>query len=189
MIDWNEQWATFAPGFFDGKAHIELPSGEVIELLPGAGFGDYSHPTTKLMVSLMASYIPHQIVLDIGCGSGILSVAAAKMGAKKVFACDIDPEALVHAKQNGHLNGIDIDTAPTLSFSNKPVVLMNMISSEQELAWNNWGCQFDTLITSGILTSAKESYLKFAKANGWKLIEEQESEGWLGFTFKEIDYQ
>lgn len=181
MIDWQQQWALFAPKFINGKAHIGLPNGSEIELLPGPGFGDFSHPTTQLMISLMAEHVPNRVVFDIGCGSGILSVAAAKMGAKKVYACDIDPEAIAHTKENGQLNGVKINFAQP---KEKPIVLMNMISSEQHIAWKTNACPFETLICSGILLADKDNYMEFAKANSWELTHQEESQGWLGMAFK-----
>jgi ribosomal protein L11 methyltransferase len=181
MIDWQQQWAFFAPRFVDGKAHISLPNGAEVQLLPGPGFGDFSHPTTQLMVSLMEEHVPNRVVFDIGCGSGILSVAAAKMGAKKVYACDIDAQAIAHTEKNGQLNGVNIDfSKPT----GKPVVLMNMISSEQDLAWKSHGCPFEILICSGILLADKDNYMEFVKSNSWMPIHEEESQGWLGMVFK-----
>jgi ribosomal protein L11 methyltransferase len=55
---WEKQWELFAPNFKNGKAHIETPVG-VIQLLPGPGFGDYSHPTTRLTCKLMAKGVCH----------------------------------------------------------------------------------------------------------------------------------
>ncbi|NGX26501.1 MAG: Ribosomal protein L11 methyltransferase [Chlamydiae bacterium] len=183
-IDWEEQWAIHAPLFKDGKAQIKLPTHNTIELLPGPGFGDFSHPTTKLMVDLMTCLVPNEAIFDIGCGSGILSIAAAKMGAAKIFACDIDPEAVEHTKKNAALNQLDIvfETPPSCS----PVILMNMIFSQQKIAWQQHKLPFTTLITSGILTTEKKDYLTFAYEQGWQLLNEASLDGWLGYVFKEI---
>ena len=103
---WEKQWELFAPNFKNGKAHIDLtPYGcpEILQLYPGPGFGDLSHPTTRIVLELMQPYIQNHAVLDIGCGSGILSLAAAAMGASEVYGYDIDPEAVEHAKKNATL--------------------------------------------------------------------------------------
>ncbi|MBS0628755.1 MAG: 50S ribosomal protein L11 methyltransferase [Verrucomicrobia bacterium] len=184
MINWEEQWANFAHRFEDGKAHIPLPDGREIQLLPGPGFGDYSHPTTQLMIALMAEYVPNQTVFDIGCGSGILSVAAAKMGAKNVYACDIDPDALLHTAKNGALNSVEIETTQK-PFGNL-TILMNMIQSEQEIAWKTNSRPFSRLITSGILISDLDNYMKFARKNGWRLIQQRVLSQWAAFIFEEI---
>jgi len=108
-VIWDKQWELFSPNFKDGKAHIDLtPYGcpQILQLYPGPGFGDLSHPTTRIVLRLMQPYIKDQAVLDIGCGSGILSLAAAAMGASQVDGYDIDPEAVEHAKKNATLNSL-----------------------------------------------------------------------------------
>lgn len=183
-IDWEEQWATYAPGFKNGKAHVKLPTQNTLELLPGPGFGDFSHPTTRIMVDLMTCFVSNETIFDIGCGSGILSLAAAKMGAKKVFACDIDEAAVKHTSQNAKLNHIDVEfNGP--NNSPKPLVLMNMIFVEQRLAWEERKLPFKMLITSGILTTEKKDYLTYAYSQGWQLLHEASLHGWLGYVFME----
>lgn len=184
-VDWAQQWATHAPEFRNGQAHVCLPNQKILKLFPGPGFGDFSHPTTQLVIELMPQYVADQIILDIGCGSGILSVAADKMGASEVYACDIDPEALLHTQKNAAANASSLSTSIPKAFACKPVILMNMISSEQDIAWQEHAHPFTTLITSGILASDKTSYLAFAKQNHWQLIKIRESNGWLGCVFKE----
>ena len=109
QVDWENQGALFAENFKDGKAHIDLQrfgTPATLKLYPGPGFGDLSHPTTNLMLELMQGALTGQIALDIGCGSGILSLAALLMGAKKAYGVDIDAEALLHAEKNADLNGL-----------------------------------------------------------------------------------
>lgn len=182
-IDWTEQWAMHAPEFHDGRAHVHLPNSTIIELLPGPGFGDCSHPTTKLVLDLMACFVDGETIFDIGSGSGILSIAAGKMGAKKIYACDIDPHALEHTIQNGIANQLTIETTTPLQCN--PVVLMNMIACEQREAWSTHQMPFKTLITSGILTTEKKEYLTYAYAQGWQLLNEASHSGWLAYVFKE----
>lgn len=184
MINWEEQWACFAHRFENGMAHVPLPNGTEIQLKPGPGFGDFSHPTTQLMIELMAGQVRNEPVFDIGCGSGILSVAAAKMGASSVCACDIDPDAIAHTLKNGELNGALIETGRKPS--GRPVILMNMIQSEQKIAWNSHGRPFSKLITSGILSSDLDNYMIFARKNSWRLLHKMESAGWAGFIFEEM---
>lgn len=81
-IDWEAQWETHGHNFQNGCVNIDLSScgkSNQLRLQPGSGFGDLSHPTTRLMLNMLAESINHQTVVDIGCGSGILTLAAAAM--------------------------------------------------------------------------------------------------------------
>ena len=72
---WDQQWELFAPQFKEGKAHIDLTDYGVcktLQLYPGPGFGDLSHPTTRLVLQLMKPHLQQRLAIDIGCGSGIL---------------------------------------------------------------------------------------------------------------------
>lgn len=188
-MDYESEWARHAPNFEDGKVHLQLPEGKSIDLIPGAGFGDLSHPTTHLCLELMQDYIKDKIIIDIGTGSGVLALAALAGGAKKSIGIDIDPAALEHAKENAKLNHLENKIEFYLPGEWKPeessyIILMNMISSEQEVAWksfiNNKKIS-GTLILSGILEEQKEAYAFFAKHFGWKLLKCVEKDGWLGF--------
>ena len=190
-MDYESEWERHAPNFKEGKVHLQLPDGKSIDLLPGAGFGDLSHPTTHLCLELMQNYIKEKIIIDIGTGSGVLALAALVSGAKKAIGIDIDPAALEHAKENAKLNHLENKIEFYLPGAWKPdalepsyVILMNMISSEQEVAWKSFIKNkkiSGILILSGILLEQQEEYRAFAKRFGWKLQEVREKEGWLGF--------
>ena len=191
-IDWSEQWSQFAEDFREGKAHIDLArfgAPHTILLLPGPGFGDLSHPTTYLMLELMAHSMKNEIVLDIGCGSGILSLAGLLMGAKSAYGIDIDDDALNHARQNAALNHLDqrVHFSRTLPTNQEnSIVLINMILPEQQTALK----EIPTLpkkaklwIASGFLKSQRAEALSFCKELGLTLIEEKKKGEWLGFKF------
>jgi len=191
-IDWEAQWQAFAPHFYEGVAHIDLSSfgGPCLLLKPGAGFGDFSHPTTRLMVSLIAPLVREKVVFDIGCGSGILSIASLLLGAKKAIGIDIEEEAIAHSRENAKLNGVEKKAYFAKKLPQPPkeacVIVMNMIESEQKLAWRSVSSLHNkpaTLITSGILSEQKERYLQLAKDWGFEWEAEKEEEGWLGFVF------
>lgn len=77
------------------------PEEHVIEMDPGMAFGTGTHPTTTLSIQLLDRYLqPGQKVIDVGCGSGILSIVAGKLGANPVLALDLDPVAVEMARQN-----------------------------------------------------------------------------------------
>src|SRR6185437_2700649 len=79
----------------------------VVHMDPGLAFGTGSHPTTALCLEwLDANLEPGAVVIDYGCGSGVLAVAAAKLGAREVHCFDIDPQALHATQQNAQANGL-----------------------------------------------------------------------------------
>lgn len=101
---------------FNGRLWV-VPKGEadgldgaVVELDPGLAFGTGSHPTTSMCLEALAEQdLVGQRVLDFGCGSGILALAALKLGASVVLACDHDPQALLASRDNADFNDISAD--------------------------------------------------------------------------------
>jgi ribosomal protein L11 methyltransferase len=87
--------------------HAPAPSDVPVVLNPGMAFGSGAHPTTQMCLALLEKYLrPGDRVFDLGCGSGVLSVAAARLGASWVLAVDIDPEAERITRQNVGLNDV-----------------------------------------------------------------------------------
>jgi len=87
--------------------HAPAPSDVPVVLNPGMAFGSGAHPTTQMCLALLEKYLrPGDRVFDLGCGSGVLSVAAARLGAGWVLAVDIDPEAERITRQNVGLNDV-----------------------------------------------------------------------------------
>ena len=102
----------FADNLWVVPSWLEPPDPTVIniQLDPGLAFGTGSHPTTALCLTWMADKnLNNQSVIDYGCGSGILSIAACKLGAKQVFGVDIDPQAVDASIENARRNDIDLD--------------------------------------------------------------------------------
>jgi len=135
--DWVRQsQAQFAPlrigRLWVGAGWHQPESGcEVVRLDPGMAFGTGSHPTTQLMLRFVErSVAGGERVLDYGCGSGILAIAAAKLGAERVDATDIDPVALETAAANALRNGVSLGLcAPEeLGSALYDIVLANILS-------------------------------------------------------------
>ncbi|MBQ8087318.1 MAG: 50S ribosomal protein L11 methyltransferase [Clostridia bacterium] len=113
--NWAESWKkSFQPVRLGahfvvkpGWAQTELEAGDhVIEIDPGMAFGTGTHETTAMCTALVEKYVqPEQTVIDIGTGSGILAIAAAHMGAKRVLATDLDAVAVRVAQENVEING------------------------------------------------------------------------------------
>ncbi|MCB1109748.1 MAG: 50S ribosomal protein L11 methyltransferase [Chlamydiia bacterium] len=182
MIDWEKQWELHAPNFLNGYAHVSLQEfgsvDQAFRMMSGPGFGDLSHPTTRIMLTLM----PHTIdqpVIDVGCGSGVLSLAAKLSGAPEVYGIDIDDAAIAHAKRNAELNQLNCTFSTVLPLvPSNPLILMNMISSEQRHAWealpNFRGVE---LIVSGFP-------IEEAPPHYGKILRELSLEGWKGYHIK-----
>lgn len=102
-----------------------------IVLDPGLAFGTGSHPTTHLCLEWLTKTMPSQSVLDYGCGSGILAIAAKKLGAQNVVGVDIDTQAIVASRYNAQQNQVDADffDADTFSHETFNVVVANILSS------------------------------------------------------------
>ncbi|MCI7147140.1 MAG: 50S ribosomal protein L11 methyltransferase [Firmicutes bacterium] len=113
--EWKGKWKEFFKPARVGERIVVKPTWEeyapeekdlVIEIDPGMAFGTGTHETTSMCIKLMEKYVkPGDMVLDVGCGSGILSVAASLLGAGNTLAVDIDPEAVKVASENVVLNG------------------------------------------------------------------------------------
>lgn len=188
---WLEQWELFAPNFREGRAHIELGPELTLQLLPGGGFGDLSHPTTRLMLHHLKPLAPGATVIDIGCGSGILSLASSLLGAKSVYGIDIDPVAVAHSCKNLSLNtqcrAVHFsEKLPSLTARGPLLILMNMIPTEQLHAWEAQKKIHGLpkrILTSGVLKEFKKSYLEWAFSLGWRLVAIYEDSEWLLFEF------
>jgi ribosomal protein L11 methyltransferase len=115
--DWANEWKRHFRPLEIGRRLVIKPSWEtyerdpdrlVIELDPGMAFGTGTHPTTALCLEALEDYVTAgSVVADIGCGSGILSLAAARLGAAKVHATDIDPLPRQIARENVARNGLE----------------------------------------------------------------------------------
>ncbi len=112
--DWHERWKDFHRPVRVGELWIgppwhEPPPGvEAVVIDPGRAFGTGAHPTTQLCIELLLEQ-PRSSVVDLGCGSGVLAIVAAKRGFEPVVALDLDESALAAAQSNAALNGVTID--------------------------------------------------------------------------------
>jgi ribosomal protein L11 methyltransferase len=160
------------------------PSAIAIVLDPGLAFGTGSHPTTRLCLNwLDANVGGGETVLDYGCGSGILAIAALKLGAQRALGVDIDPQATVAATGNAARNKVSaefIDASATPEIS-ADIVIANILANPLKLLapvlrahCRIGGC----LVLSGIL-DAQASAVIAAYADSFTLAIEGRDDGWV----------
>ena len=174
-------------------------SGRVeLRLNPGLTFGTGSHATTRLCLRALDAHIHGgERVLDLGCGSGILSIAALCLGAAEAFACDIDDKCVDVAYENAAINGIGkdrytvrwgnvvTDRALQREFGGEyDIVVANIVAdviigiSPQVRPFLKKGGLF---LCSGIIDTRAEEVADRLRQDGWEIWETNTSEGWYSF--------
>lgn len=168
----------------------------VIELDPGRAFGTGTHPTTYLCIRLMEKYIENShTVIDVGTGSGILMVAANKLGAKEIWGVDIDPDACEVAKENLILNGTTDENTKVLVgnllnvVENKTfdVVVANILADVILMLLKDISKVIKKdgiLILSGIIEDKKNLVINACEKEGLELVEVQEDKEWVALSLR-----
>ena len=114
--DWADRWRAFhSPVEIGGRLLVRPPwspppATDVIDLVidPGQAFGTGAHPTTKLCLELLLTIEPGGAFMDLGCGSGVLAIAAARLGWRPVDGVDFDPLSVTATRANAQANGADV---------------------------------------------------------------------------------
>jgi ribosomal protein L11 methyltransferase len=112
--DWDERWKAFhrgahVAGLWVGPPWQDAPAdAPAVVIDPGRAFGTGSHPTTRLCIEHLAD-LPRGALLDLGCGSGVLSIAAFKLGFSPIVALDVEEAAVEAARRNCSANGVSVD--------------------------------------------------------------------------------
>ena len=208
--DWENNWKQFYKPMEIGDRLTVIPEWEstgvpedrvALRLNPGLTFGTGSHATTRLCLQALDTHIHGgERVLDLGCGSGILSIAALRLGAESAFACDIDEKCVDVAYENAALNGIGKDRY-TVRWGN----VLTDAALRQEM-----GAGYDIVVAnivadvimglsphvrpflkpdglflcSGIIDDRAAEVLEKLKADGWDVFEQRSSEGWFSYLCK-----
>ncbi|MCQ2008452.1 50S ribosomal protein L11 methyltransferase [Sporolactobacillus sp. STSJ-5] len=169
------------------------PNRKVIELDPGMAFGTGTHPTTVLCIEALEKYLSeHAEVLDVGTGTGVLSIAAAKLGAARVTAVDLDQVAVQSAKINVKLNKVqDVVSVSRNNLSDNvegkyTIVVANLLAelvirlAEGGVA--NLLQKDGKLIASGIIRPKKDQVEEALIKSGLRVIEELDSGDWVALV-------
>lgn len=204
--DWNENFKEHFTTFRAAGNIIIKPTWEdykrkkediVIEMDPGLAFGSGTHETTKMCLELVQKYMQKgAAVLDVGCGSGILGIACAKLGAKQVLALDHDNVSVKVTKDNAAANDIktlDVRKSDLLqNADNKKydIVLANIIADiiiRLNDKASEYLAQDAVYIVSGIIESRLEDVTASLKQNRLEVIEVLSSGDWRALAVKRID--
>lgn len=201
--DWNENWKKYFHTSEIGEKLVIVPSWEtyenkdgrvVLNIDPGAAFGTGTHATTSLCLSLLENYITDSTkVLDIGTGSGILSIAAVLLGAKNAIGVDIDAQSVKTAKENAEINNITDkcefivgDLADKIS-GKYNVICANIVADVIIKLFENVEQFLEkdaVFIISGIIDIRKDDVLAAANEKGFTVLKECYKDNWCAFVLE-----
>ena len=210
--NWMEAWKQHYKPILIGKRLVILPAWMdspdpdrlAIKIDPGMAFGTGTHPTTQLCLELMEqAMIDLRIsknefrMIDVGCGSGILSIAAIKLGAGSALGVDIDPGSVDNARENANTNSIGdelilgVGSVPEIlndkfAIRSASLVVANILAPViirlfdvglAELIENG-----GTILLSGILQEQAQSVIEAAQAQGLRMNERKQIGDWVAFA-------
>ncbi|MDQ3891025.1 MAG: 50S ribosomal protein L11 methyltransferase [Actinomycetota bacterium] len=176
---WSEAWKRFHHPVRIGRLwigapwHDADPGALAVVIEPGLAFGTGSHPTTRLSLELLLACAPSTLV-DLGCGSGVVAIAAASLGARPVFALDVDPVAVAVARANAAANGVAVDVRAgdvleeALPYAELAVANIALDVVEELLP----RLASRLVVTSGYLARERPH------ARGWEPLERRVRDGW-----------
>lgn len=215
--NWMEKWKSRFQPITVGR-HLEIipswleepmdPLRIPLKINPGMAFGTGSHPSTQLVLELLEDALREfraqrdhgQLdVIDIGCGSGILSIAALKLGASRALGVDVDDIAIANTQENAQMNGVDerlllgIGSVKEIregkfAFSSAPFVLVNILAIVIirlfDEGLGDLVSEHGVLILSGLLADQADKVGEVASAHGFGLVEKREMAGWAALAVR-----
>ncbi|MBQ9375071.1 MAG: 50S ribosomal protein L11 methyltransferase [Ruminococcus sp.] len=213
--DWENNWKQYFKPLQVGEKILIKPSWEtvdesesrkILEIDPASSFGTGQHNTTQLCLELIEKSIHGgERLLDLGCGSGILSIAAVLLGASSVYAVDIDENSVKIAKENAEKNHISSDVYTAKcgniiddeSFARElgdgyDIVCANIVADvliAMSGRFSGFLKDTGTLIVSGIIENRKADVIDAIESQGFTLTETCEKEDWVACSFKKKPFK
>lgn len=206
--DWMEAWKKYYTPIKVGKKLMILPSWVdlkdphriAIKIDPGMAFGTGTHPSTQLCLENLEEHIlPGQSMIDIGCGSGILSIAAVKLGMSHAVAVDIDNAAVKNTEANARINGVldkleiglgsvaevsgmsfSINQAPLVAANILAPIINRLLNEELPSLVSKGG----KLILAGILDSQVDQVDYEARKFGFTMIDKRTKSDWVSLVYQ-----
>lgn len=208
--DWANNWKQYFKPLTVGEKLVIKPSWEdydkndnrtILEIDPASSFGTGQHNTTQLCLELIEKNLRDgDRVLDLGCGSGILSIAAVLLGAEEVTAVDISQNSVETAKENASKNNISAEkyTAYCGDIINDSglvdkigggfdLIAANIVADvliAMSPLFEKFLKKGGTLILSGIITERADEVVEAVKSKGYTMVELREKDGWAAVAFK-----
>ena len=202
--DWADAWKKYYKTKKVGKRTVIKPSWEeyedkeqndiIIELDPGMAFGTGTHETTIMCIRKLEEYVKRgYTIFDIGCGSGILSIASAKLGAGKVIGVDLDEVPVRVSKENVHRNGVekivDIRKGNLLDTIDEKadIIVSNIIAeivADMAKDVKNYLKNDGVFIASGIIEEKVDYVVERLNKNGFDIVEIEKMGGWACIVSK-----
>ncbi len=185
---WEDAWREFhrpvvAGGLWLGPPWETPPDRACAVVIdPGRAFGTGSHPTTRLCVELLATTAERRSLLDVGCGSGVLAIAAARLGFAPVLALDVDPVAVETTRTNAAVNGATLDVtmldALDGALPHADLAVANVLLRPVEAILARLDAR--EAITSGYVAGERPAH------SGWEHVESLELDGWAADRFRRV---
>ena len=199
--DWENSWKDYFVILNTGERFVIVPTWReyeneedkyVINIDPGMAFGTGGHETTSLCIKNLEKYVkPHDNIIDVGCGSGILSIAASYLTDGEIKAVDLDKLAVDVSRENFALNNLEnriaVEEASLLTKETKKynVIVANILAHIIELMLDDAYKLLEDggyYITSGIIKDKKDELLEKMLERGFKLVEETSDNEWYSFV-------
>lgn len=212
--EWENNWREYYKPFRVGEKLLVCPSWEecepnegekVLLIEPGSSFGTGQHYTTRLCLELLEQHMPENAnLLDLGCGTGILSIGGLHLGARAAVAVDIEENAVAAAAENAAMNGYDNAVYQTIcgdiladeaclnrvvacgGAAKYDIIVVNIVA-DVIIAMSGLfaGLLAGTgpVLCSGVIDDRRDDVLAAMQAAGYRLIDEKAENGWCAFAF------